>query len=401
MENFAPTNRIWPALLAASGALAWAGEPAYGQQTPSAAQLAAWVEELDADEFLARETAMLRLIDAGPAVIAVLKDLDAPPRSIEAATRIVHVLQAVGSSPDFDVQEQARAALAELAARKEMPQIARRAAATLEMLNERRAAQSLVELETLGARIVRAELFNGFSSEEYIESIEIGTDFRGDDQDLRRLKWLPETKALIFVGPRATDAWLKHAASIERLSELHLYEAATTDAGLAALENQATLTEIGFFYTPLTDDGLAHLQKLPALNFVKLYGTKTTRVGVAAFQMASGLAKVDHRRGAFLGVGCVQLDGFCILSTVHNDSPAARAGLEYDDRLVRFGDTKVTDFESLTAEISQRDVGNEVEVEVQRKTLDDQGNTVFRTVVTQVKLGPWDLKAAVENGMRP
>jgi hypothetical protein len=401
MRTIGPNSRICRAVLAASAVLAACGQ-AFGQAgAPSPKQLAQWVQELDADEFLARENAMLGLIDAGPAAIAVLKDMPEPPRSIEAATRITHVLQALGTSPDFDVQEQARAALAELAARKEMPQIARRAAFTLEALNERRAAQSIAELETLGAQIVRGENFNGFSLEEYIESIEIGPDFRGSEQDLRRLKWLPETKVLMFVGPRATDGWLKHAAAMERLSELHLYEAATTDAGLATLANHASLTEIGLYYTPLTDEGLAHLQKLPALNFVKLYGTKATREGVEKFQTASGLAKVDHRNGAFLGVGCMQLDGFCILSTVHRDSPAARAGLEHDDRLVRFGDTKVTDFESLTAEISQRNVGNDVEVEVQRKGLDDQGNTVYRTVVTQVKLGPWDLKAAVDNGMRP
>jgi hypothetical protein len=377
--------------------------PAAGRRRPppTAEQLAAWVKQLDADEFLARETAMLSLIEAGPAAIAPLTSPVAPLRSIEAATRATHVLQSLGLSPDFDVQEEARAALIEMAARKELPQLARRASATLLVLTEQRAAQSLVELESLGVKVSRSQLFNGFAVEDYVYSLEIGSDFRGTDQDLRRLKWLPETRVLILAGPKATDAWLKHAAAMDRLSELHLYESATTDAGLALFENHAALTQVGLYYTTASDEALSHLQKLPALNFVKLYGTKITREAVEKFQAATGLAKVDHRKGAFLGVGCQNFDGACLISTVHENSPAERAGLERDDQLIRFGDAKVIDFETLTTQISQRDSGEEVEIEVQRQVLDDEGKIVLRSIVAKVKLGPWEQDLAVQNGMRP
>jgi hypothetical protein len=368
---------------------------------PTAEQMTAWVKDLDADEFLARETAMLSLIEAGPAAIGPLTSPETPIRSIEAATRATHILQTLGLSPDFDVQEQARAALAAMAARREIPQLARRAAHALETLTEQRAVQSLVELETLGAKITRSQMFNGFGIEEYVHSIEIGPDFRGGEPDLRRLKWLPETRVLIFAGPKATGAWLKHAAAMDRLSELHLYEAAVSDGDLAPFENHAALTQVGLYYTDLTDEALAHLQKLPALNFVKLYGTKVTRKGVEQFQAATGLAKIDHRKGAFLGVGCQNFDGACLISTVHENSPAERAGLERDDQLLRFGEAKVIDFDSLTAEISQRDSGEEVEIEVQRQVLDEEGKIVLRSVVTKVKLGPWEQDLAVQNGMRP
>ena len=361
----------------------------------------AWVKDLDADEFLARETAMLSLIEAGPAAIGPLTSPQTPIRSIEAATRVTHILQTLGLSPDFDVQEEARAALAGMAARRELPQLARRAAHALDELTEQRAVQSLVELETLGAKITRSQMFNGFGVEEYVHSIEIGADFRGSELDLRRLKWLPETRVLVFAGPKATDAWLKHAADMERLSELHLYEAAVSDAGLTLFENHAALTQVGLYYSALTDEVLPHLQKLPALNFVKLYGTKVTREGVEKFQAATGLAKVDHRKGAFLGVGCQNFDGACLISTVHENSPAERAGLERDDQLLRFGNAKVIDFDSLTAEISQRDSGEEVEIEVQRQVLDEEGKIVLRSIVAKVKLGPWEQDLAVQNGMRP
>lgn len=375
--------------------------PKFNRPAPTSQQLADWIKELDADEFLARETAMLSLIDAGPPAIEALRSQALPARSVEAATRVMHVLEQLGLSPEFDVQEQARAALLELAARKEMPQIARRAAAALDVLTERRAAQSVSELEALGAKISHGQSFNGLGIEEFIESIEIGPDFTGTELDLRRLKWLPDVELLILASPMATDAWLKQAAAMERLSELHLYEAAVSDAGLAVFADHAALTQLGIYYTPITDEALEHLQKLPALNFLKLYGTKVNRPAVEKFQAATGLAKVDHRKGAFLGVGCQNLDGACLISTVHENSPAQKAGLERDDQLVRFGDVKTADFDALTAEISQRDVGEMVEIEVQRQVLDDQGNIVLRAVVLKVKLGPWEQDLAVRNGMRP
>lgn len=410
MEKDDPRPRLSAAIATLLIGCLLLGDPARGQDkqpppagsrrpAPTAKQMTEWLGELDADEFLARETAMLSLIEAGPAAIDVLKA--SQPRSVEAATRIMHVLQVLGLSSDFDIQEDARAALADLAARKELPQVARRAASALEELTEQRAARSLAELETLGAKVSREQLFNGFGFEDYVVSIEIGPAFRGDERDLRRLKWLPETRGLVFAGSRATDAWLKHAAEMDRLSELHLYETATTDAGLAVLENHVSLSQVGLYYTTSTDAALQHLQKLPALNFAKFYGTKISREGVEKFQAATGLAKVDHRKGAFLGVGCQNFDGVCLISTVHVNSPAQRAGLERDDQLIRFGDVKVIDFESLTAEISQRDSGEEVELEVQRQVLSDEGRIVLQSIVLKVKLGPWEQDLAVQNGMRP
>jgi S1-C subfamily serine protease len=90
-----------------------------------------------------------------------------------------------------------------------------------------------------------------------------------------------------------------------------------------------------------------------------------------------------------------------LISTVHEGSPADKGGLMREDVVVRFGGAKVTDFNSLTALISERDAGDEVEVEVLRRTLDDQGNQVLRNVTLKVTLAPWQLDLAVRNGPRP
>jgi membrane-associated protease RseP (regulator of RpoE activity) len=248
---------------------------------------------------------------------------------------------------------------------------------------------------------MRNQLFNGLFAEEFIESVEIGPDFRGEEKDLRRLKWLPDVTLLTLVGPKVTDAWLKHAAAMNGLSELHLYQAAVSDAGLAALANHPSLTQVGVYYTPIGDGALEHLQKVPGLNFLKLYGTRISRGPLEKFQEATGLAKIDHRKGAFMGVGCQNFDDACLISTVHENSPAQKAGLERDDRLVRFGKEKIADFDALTALISELDAGDEVEIEVERQAIDNEGKMVVRSVVTKVTLGPWELELAVQNGPRP
>jgi hypothetical protein len=374
-------------------------QPSPLRKPPTAEQLQAWVAELDGQEFLARETAMLQLIAAGQSAVPAVSEVFRGD-SLEATSRALHVLQQIGLSPDLATQEAARAALVAAAASKENVVTARRATAALDKLIELRSAQALTELESLGAIVVRAQSFDGLVVENLVESVQLGPDFRGSDDDLRRLAWLSVGR-IILVGDKVTDTWLKHAATINGLEELHLHSVAVTDEGLAAIASHPGLRQVGIYYTPLADPALAHFEALPVLSFVKLYGTKVSTEAVEKFQMTAGIPKVDIRKGAFLGVGCMSIDNECVLSTVHENSPAAKAGLAHDDVLVRFGQVKVTDFESLTAQIAKLDSGDEVEVEVRRDVEDEQGNFRTKNLVMKVKLGPWPVAAAVQNGWRP
>jgi C-terminal processing protease CtpA/Prc len=152
----------------------------------------------------------------------------------------------------------------------------------------------------------------------------------------------------------------------------------------------------------VTGAALAHLEKLPRLSFVKLYGTKVERAGALKFKEAMNLPddKLDYRKGAFLGVGCMRIENACVLSTVHAGSPAEKAGLQRDDVLVRFGDQKVSDFAALTAMISQLDSRDVAEIEVQREVEDGDGNIRTKNIVVKATLVPWDVKLAVENGQK-
>jgi len=375
--------------------------PRASKPTLTAEQLRSLVEQLSADEFLARETAMIELVGAGraaiPAVSAAMSGA-----SLEATSRALHVLQQLGLSPDPDSQEAARLALVQAASSRENPAVARRAAGVLAQLLELRSAQALAELEALGAKVVRSQSFNGATVEEIVESVEIGPDFRGGAAELTRLKWLAAVK-LILVGDKVKDDWLKQAAGMTAVEELHLYQVAVTDDGLAAIAEHPGIRQLGIYYTPLTAQVLAHCEKLPRLSFLKLYRTKIERADVKAFQKVTGLPddRVDLRKGAFLGVGCMTIENACVLSTVHAGSPAEKAGLLRDDVLIRFGETKIDTFQTLTGLISQLDAGDAAEIEVQREVEDDQGNIRTRNVVVKATMSPWSVELAVENGQRP
>src|SRR5437868_14386871 len=97
----------------------------FGQQPlkpgpPSAEQLTGWVRQLDADEFLTRETATLQLLEAGPAALPALRPV-LIGGSLEATSRGLYLLRQLSLAADDEAQDEAGAILAEAAARKAVP----------------------------------------------------------------------------------------------------------------------------------------------------------------------------------------------------------------------------------------------------------------------------------------
>ena len=360
-------------------------------------QIAAWVQNLDADEFLERETAMLQLLEAGPAALPALRPV-LLNGGLEPTSRALYVVRQIGLAANADGQDQAGQLLAELAQRTEAPALARRAAATLVELTQQRSAHALEELEALGAKVTRSEWAGALPFDDPALSVEIGDEFTGADNDLRRLKWVVAAPQLILTGNKANDNWLAHAATMPSLEKLHIYQAAITDNALAPLAESSSLRELGIYYSQVTDRILDPLTRLPLLSFVKLYGTKVSDSAYQKFRENTGVA-VDYRRGAFLGVGCQDPES-CRISTVHVNSPAAKGGLVTNDVIVRFVGQDVKDFEALTDLIRKCEVGDEVAIQVLRASSDDHNQPTLKKVTAQLKLAPWDLEPAVKNGRR-
>lgn len=350
-------------------------------------QLAKWAMELDHDSFVVREDATHYLIAAGaPAIEHCRKVLRQP--NPETGSRALHILHQLALSSDVDALEQARAALEEVSRGKTSP-LRARAEEALAQLNAQKQALTLSELEALGARVRRTQVFNGAGVDEVISSLEIGSEWRGTDQDFRRLRWLADVRQVAIVGNRVTDAALPHIASMKGLRSFQAYRADITDAGLKSLAPCEQLEDVGLYYIPLSNASLEVLKGLKSLTNVRAYGTKATRAVAVELQQGMGAGKVDFRDGAFLGVGCITVDTNCAISRVHSGSPADKAGIRQDDIVLSFNGEAVPDFETLTTLIGKLEANDTAEVIVRRVSLDDDGRPVHKSQTIKVKLAEW------------
>ena len=362
---------------------------------PTKEQIAAWSDDLDADEFLVRETATLGLIAAERRAIEPLRQVLAGD-SLEATTRALHVLQQIGLSSDLEVQAAARMVLEETAAGR-TNSVGKRAEAAIVWLNEKREAQAVADLARLGATIGRAATINAFGAiTEVPSSIEIGPEWKGEARDLVRLKWIESIRQVVLVGEKMDDNALKYVAEMPELESLHSYRTKITDQGLAAIEAKAGLREVGFYYTNVTDGGLESLAKVRGLVVLKLYGTQVKAATAANLEAESGL-RVDFRRGAYLGVSCETFETSCIVATVQPGSPAEKAGLRSDDVIVAVSDMPITSSIALIEVMSAYDVGDKVNLLVQRRTIGDDNELKQEELKLSVTLGEWDLKLSIQN----
>jgi PDZ domain len=370
------------------------------QRPATPAELETWAKNLDSDEFLAREEATLQLVASGTPAIKYVQPLVSVP-SLEASTRALHVLRDIGLSSDPDTQDAVRDALEEIA--KQPSPLGKRATRTIAWLNEQRSSQTIRDLEQLGANIQRTEFSDGLQETVTVDAVQLGPAWKGNEKDLRRLKWLVDVQQLVFVGDSMGDAALAQAALMPGLKRLHLYRTSVTDKGMQVLAGCEALQEFGAYYFGLGDEAVVPLGKLPALTTVKLYDTKVTPQAKERLVTAlKQLARVDYRRGGFLGVSCApDFDGLCRISTVHPDSPASKAGLQTRDVLVRFAGKELKDFEGLTAIISEHQAAETVEVEILREVLGEDGDEMQKKLKLQVTLSEWDVELSISGGRLP
>ncbi|QDU29924.1 hypothetical protein ETAA8_50410 [Anatilimnocola aggregata] len=394
-----PAFVLWAAL---NTSVAFAQRPLspepIAKQRATPENLAQWAKDLDHDSFVIREEATHQLIRAGKAAVDVCRKILKDPTP-ETGSRALHVLHQLALSNDLDVLETARNGLEEVSQGKTTP-LKARADEVLTLLNSQKQAITLAELEQLGARIRRTQIFNGIAVDEVISSLEIGSEWRGTENDFRRLRWLSDVRQVALVGDRVTDAALPHVAAMKGLRSLQAYRANITDEGIKALVNCAQLEDVGLYYIPLTNASLHTLKELKALTSVRVYGTRSTPEVATELQANLGAGKVDFRHGAFLGVGCVTIDTNCAISRVHTGSPADKAGVRQDDMVLAFNGEVVPDFETLTAIISKLRAGDVAELSLRRVGLADDGRPEHKNLKIKVTLGEWDVNQFITGAAR-
>jgi S1-C subfamily serine protease len=78
-------------------------------------------------------------------------------------------------------------------------------------------------------------------------------------------------------------------------------------------------------------------------------------------QVLPGL-QIDHRRGGFLGVTCMDNTDVCRINTIVKNGAAEEAGLIEGDVIVQIGEARIQHFKDLQKAINEQLAGDEVEV---------------------------------------
>jgi hypothetical protein len=368
-------------LLATAGLLSLATVSAVEQEGRGVApeQIKSWIEQLDAREYAKREEATRALVAAGRAAVRPLQTA-LQQGSWETTTRGIFVLQELALAADAETEEAAFKALEQISS--DAAPGSRRASEVLSKLIHLRQQRALEVLTQLGARFdplhEERDLLEG-----PIRLIEFGSTWRGQETDLRRLRWLRDIEQVTFLGRQVSDQWLQHLRGMERLLVLKIKDAQLTDAASATLPQLTTVRKIKLLYVPLGDRSVPHLKACRQLTTLKLYGTRVTMDGANALASELGDRVVDYRRGAFLGVSPANNDfgpHWCIGSVIEN-SAAEKAGLKPGDVITKYDNQLVTDFEMLMKMIGQNNVSDHVEIEIVRDG---------ETLVKEIQFGAWD-----------
>jgi hypothetical protein len=289
------------------------------------------------------------------------------------------VLQELALADDADTEKAALAALEQVASERRTA-VARRAGEALAKLDHLRQQRAVEVFRRLGATFdpehEERDLFFGAVSE-----VQIGATWRGEETDLRRLKWLRDVQQVTLSGSFVNDAWLDYLAGMQKLYAVKIKHANLTDAGLARLRDMSTLQYVKLLYVPIGDGAVRYLRECKQLARLKLYGTKISSEGARELVQSLGEKEVDCRRGAFLGISPSELGENWIVNSVTRDSSAEAAGIRAGDVITKYENQTVRDFETLTRLISNNNVGDTVTVEILRDG---------RTLVKQIKFGEWD-----------
>src|SRR6185503_16659979 len=113
--------------------------------------------------------------------------------------------------------------------------VGKRAAKSIAWLNEQRSSQTIRDLEKLGAVIQRTDYSDDLHEMVVVEAVQLGPEWKGEERDLRRLKWLVDVPRLVLVGDKMGDSALAQVVKMPGLKSLYLYRTSVTDQGMQAI----------------------------------------------------------------------------------------------------------------------------------------------------------------------
>lgn len=297
--------------LAVAAGYALAAEP-QAPPPPAATDVAGWIDQLGASQYVQREAAAKNLAAIGRPALPALGDAIAGG-DFEVASRSVEIVRGMLAAEDEELAGAAERLLERIAT-ADASAVGRLAESALEFHQAGMAAAARERLEGQGA-VFRERLFA--AGEPGVE-IEFGAGWRGGPDDWRLL---PQLRGVVCVSVHGV---------------------------------------------PLDAEAVGMLGRLPGVRRIDLFGTAAPDAAVAALVVRLPDALVDVRKGGKLGVSSIVQAGPCELSSVQPGSAADKAGLRAGDVILAVEGEPVASFEALTKRLAAHGPGVAVQLDVQR-----------------------------------
>jgi hypothetical protein len=252
-------------------------------------ELARLVAELRSELFEQREAATRSLVAFGPAAIEPLVKA-AEGANLELALRSIHVLHSMCLSSDDATWQAAEEALRMMA--NGTAEVASRCA---QDILSTMPSSALARLRSMGAHITDGA------------SITIGETWRGKDDGLVNLRWMPRLTTLWIAGAPVTDIGLQHLRWVPRLRDLAIRKVPITDVGLQELKWVPLLQNLYLNDTQITDAGLKELAGRTSLKALELESERITDASLDVLRGLSSLKLLSVRKTKISAEGVARL----------------------------------------------------------------------------------------------
>lgn len=357
-------------LILSCGRVFSADKPDYSRQNlgvtnnPPIKDIAYWIDQLSADNYLRREMAEQKLIESGTEAVdglsAILDSGDL--ESIERATSILIQIGIMNSpAEDGGAWQQL-----DRVAGNATGLIASNAKRASSEIADHRASRARSELTVSGISVATDEFMIRAVVDQAQTVLQIDERWNGDMAPLQWLPWLPRVKRARIKGSAANREVIAAVSKVPSLEHLEFNDAEIKADDLKPLVSAKPIRTLAFRYVPLDDEAAKVVSQIPIRDALTLMGTGISLSRYEAMQKETPGLQIEFRQGGFLGVSCTREEYPCTIDSVTPGSAAEAAGLIPQDVVVRLGKDKIRRFEDLQAAINRHVAGDEVELEFTR-----------------------------------
>lgn len=352
---------------------------------PTEDQIRAWITDLGARRFDDRDRATQSLIAAGSQALAPALEA-AYTIDREVALRCIVIMQEIGARGDNEALQAALAGLEKIAQNVASPVVAHQASEAKSTLGSVRQERTIEYLRKLGATITpecEDRWYQTIARRESLYVVEIGTEWRGTEKDLARLRWIADAEQVNFVGPQVQDSWFQYLHGMPKLYSLKVKHANITRQGVDAIVQLEGIWLMRLLYVPIDDADAARLENCRGIQKLVVISRNLTERGIGGLEQRFGQDNVKcPPGGALLGITAqVPIGDRWSISDVIPGSAAEKAGLHVMDRIVKYNGQETPDFDALKDMIDKTAPGETVTVEVERGV---------ETLEKKITLGEWE-----------